>query len=133
MSAALQSRRVPDVWRVTILGAAASLPAAAVLNWLPNSGATVGGAVLVIGAPIAGAVAATRSVDPGAAGLRAGVLAGVAATLAAIVTDAPTATWSPSRVAFFVVAAVTMLCLVPAFGWVLGRVGGRVATRVGSG
>lgn len=130
MSTALHASRVPRVWRIAFLGAGASLPAAALLNWLPNAEATVGGAVMMIGASIAGALAAGRAADPSAVGLRAGFLGGVVAILTFVVTDAPTATWSMARVAFFVAAGGAVLCVAPVFGVLFGRVGGWVANAI---
>jgi hypothetical protein len=122
------ARSVPQVWRIAVLGTAASVPATVVLNWLPDSEATVGGGVMIVGAMIAGALAVGRSVDPDAAGLRAGFLGGIVAILTFVVTGAPAATWSPSRLAFFGFAGGVVLCISPVFGTVSGRVGGRVAS-----
>jgi hypothetical protein len=72
MPSALRNRSVPQLWLITILGAAASVPAGVVINQFPNSEATVSGAVMIIGATIAGSIAATRTVSPGGVGLRAG-------------------------------------------------------------
>lgn len=127
MSLTLQTRSIPQVWRITILGVGASLPAAAVMNWLPNSESTIAGAVMIIGASVAGAIAAGRSTAPSAAGLRAGFLGGVIAVLTYVFTEALTATWSASRLAFFVFAGGVVLCISPVFGLVFGRVGGWVA------
>jgi len=128
MASTSDARSVPQVWRTAILGTAASVPATVVLNRLPDSEATVGGGVMILGAMIAGALAVSRSVDPSAAGLRAGFLGGVVATLRFAVTKAPAATWSPSRLAFFGLAGGAVLCLSPVFGVVSGWVGGRVAS-----
>lgn len=57
----LRTRRVPQVWNVSILGVIASLPATAGINFLPYSKATAGGGMMIIGAMIAGAIAASRS------------------------------------------------------------------------
>jgi hypothetical protein len=130
MVPALQIRSVPRVWRVTLLAAGASLPAAAVINRLPNSEATIGGAVMIIGALIAGALAATRSVDPSAAGLRAGLLGGIIALLTFVFTEAITAAWSASRLLFFAAAGGVVLCVSPMFGLVFGRVGGWIASSI---
>jgi len=108
----------------------ASVPATAILNWLPNPEATVGGGVMIVGAMIAGAFAITRSVDPGAAGLRAGLLGGVVAALAFVFTQAVTVTWSVSRLAFFGIAVGFVLCVAPIFGSISGQVGGRIAGAV---
>lgn len=130
MPPARHARSLPRVWRIAILGAGASLPAAAVLNWLPSAEATVGGAVMVIGASIAGALAAGRAADPSAVGLRVGFLRGVVAVLTFVLTDAPTATWSVSRVGFLVGAGGAVLCISPLFGLLFGRVGGWVANAI---
>ena len=121
--------RVPHVWRITLLGAGASVPAAVVLDWLPNADATVGGAMMIVGASIGGGLAATRSVDPGAVGLRAGFLGGVVAALRLAGTVGTTAAWSGSRL-FAVFAGVVVVCVSPVFGWLFGHLGGRVATAV---
>ena len=84
MPSALRNHNVPQVWLITILGAAASIPAGVIINQFPNSEATVGGAVMIIGATIAGSIAATRTVSPGGPRLRAGVLCDVIAVLVSI-------------------------------------------------
>ena len=124
------TRRVPQVWQAALLGLLASLPATAVVNWLPNSEATIGGGAMVIGAMIAGAVAANRSIHPTAAGLRAGFLGGVVAVLAFVGTVGVTATWSATRVVFFTFAGVMVLSIAPVFGLVFGWIGGWVANIV---
>ena len=63
----LSSTRIPQVWQVAILGTIASLPATIVIDWLPNSEATVGGGVMIVGALIAGGIAVSRSIEPSAA------------------------------------------------------------------
>lgn len=125
-------------WRSALVGALAALPVAAVLNCLPDSDATIGGAVTVIGAFVAGVVAALRSTDPDAAGLRAGFLGGVLAVLTLVVTAVSAAVsgtggaWPPSRIAFWAFAVGVVLCLAPVFGLVFGRVGGWAAGAVAS-
>lgn len=71
------------------------MPVGAVLDRLPNSEATIGGAVMTIIAAIAGAIAAAGSAKPGAAGLRAGLSGGVVLPLVGT-TDA-VAPWSGPR------------------------------------
>lgn len=122
--------RIPRVWVVATLGAIAGLPATAAVNWLPNSEATVGGGVMIVGAMIAGAVAATRSVEPSAAGLRAGFLGGMIAVSVFIYTDSATVTWSLNTSVFFLIAVVTILCISPVVGLISGRIGGWVANTV---
>ena len=117
-------------WQLAVLGLVASLPATALLNWLPNSRATVGGGAMIVGAMIAGALAADRATDPGAAGLRAGFLGGVVAVVAFAVRLTATEPWSVSRIAFVGAAIVTVLCLSPVFGLGFGRLGGWVANSV---
>lgn len=125
---------VPLVWRVAILGTIAALPATVVINWLPNSEATVGGGVLIIGPLIAGAIAAKRSMEPGAAGLRGGFLGGVTAVAVFLLTEGPTVAWSLNMFVFFLIAAVMLLCLSPICGLISGRIGGWITnTVVGSG
>lgn len=129
---------VPSAWRFALIGALASLPVAAVINRLPNSEATIGGGIMIIGAFIAGVIAAIRATDPDAAGLRAGFLGGVLAVLTLIVTivstpaSSTTAAWPLSRVVFWVFAVGLVLCVAPVFGLVSGRVGGWVANTVAS-
>jgi len=138
MKSTSRLQELPDAWRFALVGGAASLPATAILHVLPNSEATIGGSVMIIGGFIAGSVAATRSGDPDAAGFRAGLLGGVLAVLTLIVTVVPTAVsgpttdWPPSRVVFWVFASGLVLCVSPAFGLGCGRVGGWVATTVTS-
>ena len=129
---------VPSAWRFALIGALASLPLVAVINRLPNSEATLGGGVMILGAFIAGFIAATRATDPDAAGLRAGFLGGALAvlTLIATVISTPASntaiTWPLSRVVFWLFAVGLALCLASVFGLVCGRVGGWVASSVTS-
>ena len=60
MAPLLDVRSVPQVWQIAIFGTVASVPATVVLNWLPDSEATIGGGVMIIGAMIAGALAVSR-------------------------------------------------------------------------
>ncbi len=129
---------VSPAWRAAVVGALASLPVVALLDRLPDSEATVGGGVMVVGAFVAGAVAAVRATDPNAAGLRAGFLGGVLAVLveAVAVATAPAgltaAAWPLSRVAFGALAVGAVLGVAPVFGLVCGRAGGWVARAVAS-
>lgn len=123
-------RRIPQNWRVAALGTIAALPATALINWLPNSEATVGGGVTVVGAIIAGAIAATRSVTPRAAGLRVGFLGGVIAVSVFLLTEGTTVTWSRSTIPFFLIAVAALLCVSPVFGLIFGQIGGWVADTV---
>jgi hypothetical protein len=107
------------------------------VNWLPTSEATIGGAFMTVGAFIAGGIAATRSEDPDAAGVRAGLLGGVVGVLLLRVTvvssalGGTTVVWrSASRVAFIILASGVVLCVAPLFGRAFGRVGGWAASRV---
>jgi len=124
-------RRIPRAWRVAVLGAIAALPATVVLNWLPNSEATVGGGVMLVGAILAGAVATNRSVEPGAAGLRAGFLGGVIGVSVFLLTEGTTVPWSLNMAVFFFVGCVALLGVAPVFGLIAGRIGGWVANTVG--
>lgn len=130
MPSTLRNRGVPQVWLLTILGAAASIPAGVIINQFPNSEATVGGAVMIIGAAIAGAMAAPRAVSPGAVGLRAGFLGGVVGVLVSVPSVATMAAWPASRFVFFVFPGGVVVCIAAAFGWVFGRIGGWVAGAV---
>jgi hypothetical protein len=125
--------RTPStVWQFALIGALASLPVSVVLNWLPNSEATIGGGIIIVGAFIAGVISATRSTNPGAAGLRTGFLGGVLAVLTFIVTEGTMAVWPPSRIVFWTFAGGVVLCVAPIFGLGCGRVGGWVANTVTS-
>ncbi|CQR52339.1 MULTISPECIES: DUF5518 domain-containing protein [Haloferax] len=119
-------------WNAALVGAIASIPVSTLVNWLPDSEATVGAGVMLFGGFIAGAVAAVRSVDSDAAGLRAGFLGGGLELLIFAVTTAPTAAWPLSRVAFFAVAGGAILCLAPLFGLGCGRIGGWVVQTIAS-
>jgi hypothetical protein len=130
MVSPLRVRSLSTAWRFACVSVLASLPVTAVLNWLPNSQATLGGGVMTVGAFIAGGLAATRSRDPGAAGFRAGLLGGVISVLTFVVTVDTSPAWPLSRVAFWVVAGIAVLCVVPVFGLVFGRIGGWVANVV---
>lgn len=85
---------------------------------------------MVIGATIAGAVAAKRSVDPAAAGLRAGSLGGVIAVAVFVLTEGSTVSWDLNTGVFFLIAVVMLLSVAPVFGLVFGRIGGWVANTV---
>lgn len=124
MPSALRNHNVPQLWLVTILGAAASIPAGVVVNRFPSSEATVGGAVMIIGATIAGSIAATRTVSPGGAGLRTGLLGGVIAVLVSVPSVPTIATWPASRFVFFVFPGGAVVCIALAFGWVFGHIAG---------
>ncbi|PGF16120.1 hypothetical protein CP556_08305 [Natrinema sp. CBA1119] len=132
MVSPLRAHTLPPAWRFALIGAIASLPAIDVLNWLPNSEGTIGGGIMIIGAFVAGVIAAIRSSDPSAAGLRAGFIGGVLGLLIFIVAAGTTATWSLRRVVFVVFAGGLVVCVAPLFGLGFGRVGGWVANTVGS-
>ena len=126
-----RDRRIPQVWRAAVLGTIVSLPATVIINWLPNSEATAGGAAIIVGPMIAGAVAANRSVESSAAGLRAGFLGGVVAVSGFILTEATAVAWSLNTIVFFLIAAGMLLCLSPVSGLIFGRIGGWAANTVG--
>jgi hypothetical protein len=126
----LHPRRIPQLWQIAILGVIAALPATVVINWFPNSEVTVGGGVMIIGAIIAGSVAVNRSVEPSAAGLRAGFLGGIITVSAFILTEGTTVTWSLNTFVFFLIAVVMFLCVSPVVGLIFGRIGGWVADTV---
>jgi hypothetical protein len=132
----LRARALPSAWRFALVGAVASLPVAVVLNRTPNSEATVGGSIMIVGAFVAGVIATNRSTAPDAAGFRAGLLAGVVGVSSLVVravSDAlggSAAAWPLSRVGFFVFAGVLFLFVAPLFGLVCGRVGGWMTTTV---
>ena len=121
---------IPQAWRVAILGTIAALPATVIINWLPNSEATIGGGVMLVGSLIAGAVAVNRSIKPSAAGLRGGFLGGVSAVAVFLLTEGTTITWSLNLIAFFLIAVVMLLCVSPVFGIICGRIGGWVPNTV---
>ncbi|GAB3019290.1 DUF5518 domain-containing protein [Natronobiforma cellulositropha] len=64
-------------WRFALTGFLASLPITAVLYSPPNPIWTTGAGLVLVGPFLAGAVAATYSSDPGAAGIRAGFIGGL--------------------------------------------------------
>jgi hypothetical protein len=122
-------------WRPALVGAVASLPVTALLRWLPNADADVAGGMMIVGAFVAGALATRRAVDPAAAGLRAGLLAGLVGLFEPVVGSDGLAiggvlSWpSPLAVA---AAAVLVPALAALFGLIFGRLGGWLATRIGS-
>jgi hypothetical protein len=126
----LRTDTLSVAWRFAILGALVSLPITVVVNWLPDSEATVGGGIMIIGAFTAGVIAAIRSTDSGAAGLRAGLLGAVVGVITFLFTVGTTTVWPLSRVVFFVFASGLVLCVAPIFGLVFGRVGGLIANAV---
>ncbi|MGM0591567.1 MAG: DUF5518 domain-containing protein [Halobacteriota archaeon] len=123
-------RALPAAWRFALIGALASLPISVLVNRLPNSEATIGAGIMIVGAFIAGFIAAIRSANPDDAGLRAGFIGGVLAVLTFVVTVGKTAAWPLSRVVFFVFASGVILGVAPIFGLGCGRIGGWVANTV---
>ena len=129
-------RDLSPAWQSALIGALVSLPVAVVVNWMPNSETTISGSLMIIGAFIAGVIAALRSADPDAAGFRAGLLAGavgVSTLILSVVGDAlsgGTEAWPLYRVVFFGVAGVLFLCVAPLFGLVFGHVGGGLTNTV---
>lgn len=123
---------LPPSWKFALIGAVASLPVVAVLNWLPDriGEADIGGGIMILGAFIAGFSATMRSSDSSAAGLRAGFIGALVGIAVFAVTAGMTTAWSLSRVVFFVFAGALFLTLAPVFGFVLGRLGGWTATIV---
>jgi hypothetical protein len=85
---------------------------------------------MIVGALIAGGLAATRSVDSGATGLRAGLFGGVVSLFTFVVTIDTSAVWPLSRILFWVFAGIAVLCVAPVFGLLFGRIGGWVANAV---
>ncbi|WP_435365808.1 DUF5518 domain-containing protein [Haloarchaeobius sp. DYHT-AS-18] len=128
----LRVRPLSIAWRFAILGALVSLPITIVVNWLPDSEATIGGGIMTLGAFVAGVLAAIRSRDSSAAGFRTGFLAAVVGVLTSILTGGSPAAWPTSKVVFFVLASGLVLCVAPFFGLVCGRAGGWMANTVGS-
>lgn len=117
-------------WRFALVGAIASLPFTVLLHRLPDSDATTGGGMMIVGAFVAGVVAATRSSDPSAAGLRVGFIGFVIELATFVVTEATTATWPLSRIAFWILAGTGVACVTLLFGMGFGRAGGWLATTV---
>ncbi|ERG93935.1 DUF5518 domain-containing protein [Haloquadratum walsbyi] len=124
------NRSIPQVWRVAILGVIAALPATVIVNWFPYSEAGIGGGVMIIGSILAGGFAATRSVEPSAAGLRTGFLSGMIALSVFIITEGMTLMRSVSAIVFFLINVVMLLCASPFFGMIFGRVGGWIINAV---
>ncbi len=87
---------------------------------------------MMFGAFTAGVIAEFCSANPGAAGLRAGVLAGVVAGLTLLVEVASTTQLSILSVAFVILASGLALLVAPAFGLVFGRIGGWAVNTVTS-
>lgn len=115
---------------VAILGTIASLPATIVLDRLPNSEATLGGGVMIVGALIARGIAVNCSIESGAAGLCAGFLSGLIAVSVSVLTEGTTVAWSLNTIVFFLIAVVVIPCLSPVFGLIFGQIGGWVANTV---
>ncbi|MDS0294003.1 DUF5518 domain-containing protein [Halogeometricum luteum] len=126
MVLSLRVRTPPEIWRFALFGAIASLPVTALLNWLPNSEATIGGGIMIFGAFIAGTIAAIRSSDPGAAGLRTGFVAGLVGLVISMVTVGT----AVRRPLLGIVFCGLLLCVSSLFGLGFGRAGGWVATKL---
>jgi hypothetical protein len=121
---------ISQVWRAAIIGTIAALPTTVIINWFPNSEASIGGGVMLFGSIIAGAIATNRSVKPSAAGLRGGLLGGVFAVAVFLVVEGTTLTWSLKLTVFFFIAVVMLLCGSLVFGMIFGRIGGWIANTV---
>lgn len=126
----LQFRGLPPAWRIACIGVFISLPATVVLNWLPSSRATVGGGAMIVGSLIAEGLAATRSVDSGAVGLRAGFLGGSIGLAVFLFRIDTLAVWPLFRVLFWLFAGGMIMCIASAFGFLSGRIGGWVADTI---
>jgi len=126
-----RNRSIPQVWRAAILGTIAALPATIIMNWSQNAEASIGGGVMIVGSLIAGAVAANRSIKPGAAGLRGGFLGGVGAVAIFLLTEGTAVVSSLNMTVFFLIAVVMLLGASLVFGMIFGRIGGWVANTVG--
>jgi hypothetical protein len=91
---------------------------------------------MIFGALLAGVIAALRSTDPAASGLRAGFIGGTVAVftltmrVVSTVVSGTAAAWPLSRIAFWLVASGFGLCVAPLFGLVFGRVGGGLTNTV---
>jgi hypothetical protein len=132
MLSSLRVHTLAEPWQFALIGVGASLPVTAILDWLPNSEATIGGGSMICGAFIAGVIAAVRSANPSAAGLRAGFIGAVLGLLVFIGTVGTTVAWSLSGVVFWVFASGLVVCMASLFGLGFGRFGGWVATTVRS-
>jgi hypothetical protein len=85
---------------------------------------------MIVGSLIAGSPAATRSVDSGAAGLRAGFLGGSIGLAVFLFRVDTSVAWPLSRVLFWTFAGGIIVCVAPVFGFLSGRIGGWVADAV---
>lgn len=91
---------------------------------------------MIFGAFLAGVIAALRSTDPTASGLRAGFIGGAVAVftltmrVVSTVVSGMAAAWPLSRIAFWTVASGFVLCVAPLFGLVFGHVGGGLTNTV---
>ena len=128
-----------SAWQCAFIGALASVPLILLEGWLPGTEIDIGAGIMIFGAFIAGFIAAMRSVNPDAAGLRAGLLGGTIAILISIISEASFAikntmiAWpsAPSTLVF-VIFSVIILVLTPLFGLIFGLIGGRVAATITS-
>lgn len=131
-----RGRSLSRAWRFALIGGLVSLPLSAGINRLPESEASLGGGVMIFGAFIAGCIAAIRSTDPDAAGLRAGFLGGALAVLTfgmgvvGTVVSGTTTVWPLPRVVFWTFAIGLVLCVAPVFGLAFGRFGGWITNAV---
>lgn len=131
MLSSLQPRDIPQVWHIAVLGVLAALPAGVVFNWLPHFEVDATGSIIVIGAVIAGSIAVIRSIDPGAAGIRTGLLGGILEIL--VFSFGDTLAYIMGSAGTFIVvifASGVLLVGLAAFGWVFGRLGGWVTNVV---
>ena len=128
-----------SAWECALIGTLASVPLILLEGWLPDTEIDIGAGIMIFRAFIAGFIAVIRSVNPDAAGLRAGLLGGIVAILISIISEASFAikntmiAWpsAPSTLVF-VIFSVIILVLTPLFGLIFGLIGGRVAATITS-
>ncbi|MFC7058337.1 DUF5518 domain-containing protein [Halovenus salina] len=123
-------RPPPAAWQFALTGALVSVPVGIAIEQLPHSVATPAGSVMVLGAAIAGALAARFSTDPDAAGARAGVLGAGLSVISSLVRAITAPTDAQSSVGALLFAGVIVVCLAPLFGLACGRLGAWVDAAV---
>jgi len=127
--------RVPRTWQCALVGGLASVPLTLGLDWLSDSGDEFSSSMVVVGGLLAGYLASRRSVNPGRAGLGAGVVGGVPGflwVLPAMVGTAgdfaDVASFPPLVVLFVATFSLVVVALHAGVGLLGGVAGGWLGT-----
>jgi uncharacterized membrane protein YeaQ/YmgE (transglycosylase-associated protein family) len=131
------SRRLDGVWKYGLLGGLGSVPLTAALSTWTGSVTTLSGNGVVVGAALAGYLAANASREASRAGLIAGVVGGAPFTVWTVGTllgipDGTVVVWSNPvpEVALLLSVAFALTLLSTIAGVIGGLVGGWLSGRI---